>query len=161
MRKPVFTTQKTNIGYLVSSLMSDIIFVVIGIVCSQKAADLRAYWRFDEAESMGLLSTMCFIVALLSFVYHIMVSATCADIYSNGIIGKGLQGITLKNFKLRLENITNISSSKGFLNMESGSGVFLMIDTDHGSYKVITTADCAGKITNYWNSTKGDADRME
>lgn len=69
-----------------------------------------------------------------------------------------MQGIQSKTFALRYEQILDISSSRGFLNLESGSGVFLVINTPAGSYKIITNKAKEKEILEFYDSLKEQAD---
>lgn len=159
MERKILTTRKTNIGYLVGQLLGDAVLVALGVFSMNKAATLRDYWRFSDAETMSTVAVICFIFAFLSFVYHIMVSSTYIDVQSDRITGKGMQKISLKSINLSMEKITDLSISKGFLNVESGSGVFLVINTTAGSYKVVTNEARAKEIVEYYNNTVVNLDR--
>ncbi|MBQ2887946.1 MAG: hypothetical protein IJE29_03365 [Firmicutes bacterium] len=151
MENPIITTKKTSILYLANQIPKDIAFVIIGIFCQSMVERLRYNWEFSAANNMGTAAELCFIVACLSFTYHVMVSQTVAEVYSDKIVGKGMQKLSVKSFDLRYDQITEISTSKGLLNVETGSCVFLVINTSGNEYKIITTPDRAKEIMEHYN----------
>ena len=152
MENTFITTKNTGVKYLASQLLSDAIFVIIGIFCQSKVEPLRRSWEFSAANTMSTIAVICFIVAFLSVIYHIMVFTTVAEVSGGKITGKGLQKIALKEFNLRYDQITEMSTSKGMLNVETGACVFLVINTVGGEYKVITTPERAKEITDHFHS---------
>ena len=127
-------------GYLVPNLVTDILIygVVAGIGFSRGAELYASFWYRSEGESLQRVAGLFLLIGMLSAIYHVMVSKTYVDFFEDRIVGAGMQGIQSKTFALRYEQILDISSSRGFLNLESGSGVFLVINTPAGSYKIIT-----------------------
>lgn len=89
---------------------------------------------------------MLFIFAFINLLYKLMVSSTFANIYSNKIVGKGLQQLTVKDFDLSFMQVTDISCT----------GRFLDINTAAGKYKVVTSANLAKEIFHYYNAMKNN-----
>ena len=151
MENPIITTRKTGMLYLANQIPNDIAFLVIGIFCLSRVEPLRYNWEFSAADTMNTIAILCFFLAFLSFTYHIMVYKTVADVYSDKIVGKGLQKLAVKSFDLRYDQITEITTSKGLLNIETGACVFVVINTTGSEYKIITTPDRAKEIMEHYN----------
>ena len=83
-----------------------------------------------------------------------MVATTIAEVSNGTISGKGLQGISVKSFQLRFDQVSSITTSKGFLNIETGNGAYLIVNTTSGNYKVITSPKRANEIMELFNSYK-------
>lgn len=152
-RKPVHTTRKTNISYLVGQMIGDGFFVAISVFFFIRAGELiDSYWYRSDGEKLQMAGFVFLMVGMLSMLYHAMVSRTYADVFENRISGSGMQGIQTKSFNLRFDQIAGISVSKGFLNLEAGGGAFLIINTSAGEYKVITTPAKANEIVEYYTN---------
>lgn len=154
MQSKILTTKNSNKVYLVSQIISDILYVALGIFCMQRVESLRDHWQFKAAESMSTFATLLFIFAFISIIYHLMVASTIAEMRNNKITGKGLQAITLKSFDLRFDQISGISTSKGILNLETGKCVYLIVNTTSGNYKVIASPEQAEEMIAYFNNLK-------
>lgn len=152
-RKPVLTTRKTSKLYLVWELSSDVVPLVFAVIMFAQADKLvRSYWYKSEGQTLQTFGFLLIFFALMSAVYHVMVSRTYADIFENRISGSGMQRIQTKSFDLKFDQIVGISVSKGFLNIEAGNGAFLIINTSAGDYKVVTTAARAKEIAEYYSN---------
>ena len=153
-RQLILTTRKTNLSYLIPNLVVD--FLIDGGLAGffyMRGAELYAsYWYRSEGEALQKLSAMFFLLAVLSAVYHIMVSRTYANVFEDRITGSGMQGIQCKSFDLRLDQIADLSTSKGILNLETGACVYLVINTPAGNYKIITTEARANEIIEYYSN---------
>lgn len=132
MNNPILTTRKTSTEKFIGDLISAVIFVIIGLWFS---------WPF-------------LLLALIDFLYHWMQFNTYADVYQDRIIGKGMQKIAQQSFDLRFDQIVDMSQSKGFLNLGSGNGVFLVINTAGGSYQIVTKPDRANEIMEFYRKKK-------
>lgn len=152
--RPVLTTRKTNIGYLILDLGGNIIVDgILAAFCFIRGEELyETYWYRSEGTALQNLGIVIFILAILSGIYHAMVARTYVDIFEDRIVGNGMQGIQCKSFILRYDQISDISVSKGFLNLESGSGTFLVINTPAGNYKIITSKARAEEIAAYFSN---------
>ena len=151
MEKGRFTTKNTSIGYLIGQIVPDLMFVAAGIFCLQTVEPLRNRWRFELADTMGSMGTLFFILAFITMVYHIMVATTVIEVRDDKITGKGLQNFAIKNFRLRFDQVSSMSTSKGILNLETGNCVYLIINTASGNYKIVTTPQRANEIIDYFN----------
>lgn len=152
-RRPVLTTRKTCKSYLVGQLISDGLFIAVAVLAFVQADKLiRSYWYKSEGQTLQTCGFLLLFLALMSAVYHIMVSRTYADLCENRISGSGMQKIQTKSFDLKFDQIVGISVSKGFLNIEAGNGAFLIINTSAGAYKVVTTAARAKEIAEYYSN---------
>ena len=152
-RKPILTTKKTYMTYWIGQVLGDNLFVGLAVFCFIRAGELiDSYWYRSDGEKMQALGFVFMLVWFLSFIYHMMVIRTYADVHENRITGSGMQGIQTKSFDLRFEQIAGISISKGFLNLEAGGGAFLIINTSAGEYKVITTPARANEIVEYYTN---------
>lgn len=152
-RRPVLTTRKTHMAYWISQVLGDGLFIGLAAFCFIRASELiESYWYRSDGEKMQALGFAFMLVWFLSFIYHMMVIRTYADVHENRIAGSGLQGIQTKSFDLRFEQIAGISISKGFLNLEAGGGAFLIINTSAGEYKIITTLARANEIVEYYSN---------
>lgn len=146
------TTKQTSRAYLIPNLVVDFLFFGIAGYFFARSSDLYAsYWYRSEGETLQKVGILVFLLAFLSALYHVMVARTYADVFADRIAGSGMQGISCKSFNLRFDQVTGISASKGILNLESGSGVFLVINTSAGNYKVITTDARAKEIIKYYS----------
>lgn len=150
-RQQLFTTRKTSRTYLIINLFGDLLVnSLFASFCIIKGEELMSTYVYrSEGAALQKLSIFLIIYAALSLLYHVMVSRTYADIFENRIVGTGMQGIQSKSFDLRFDQLNGISTSKGFLNIESGSGVFLVINTPAGNYRVLTTEARAREITDF------------
>lgn len=153
-KKPILTTRKTNLLYMITELLSDgIITVGLASFFLIRAEELYAsYWYRSEGETLQRVGFIVLFFGLLSICYHAMVSRTYVDIFGDHISGSGMQGIQCKSFELRFDQIVDLSVSKGFLNLESCGGAFLVINTAAGNYKIITTDARAKEIVGYYTS---------
>ncbi len=153
-KKPILTTWKTNLLYMIAELLSDCIITAgLSSFFLIRAAELYAsYWYRSEGETLQRVGFIVLFFGLLSICYHAMVSRTYADIFEDHISGSGMQGIQCKSFELRFDQIADLSVSKGFLNLESCGGAFLVINTAAGAYKIITTDARAKEIVGYYSS---------
>ena len=141
MNNPIITTQKTSSRYLASQLIYDVLFIFIGIYFMAKG--LSAFCTF-------------LIFGGLSALYHAMVSSAYVDIYADRIEGKGMQKVAMQSINLRFDQITDISTSRGFMNLEAtGMNEFLVINTSAGSYKIITTSARAKEIVDFCKNAQG------
>lgn len=153
-RRITHTTRKTSTGYAISQLLGDLVLIGIGGFALVRGADLiGSYWYRDEGRALQMLGYFFLFDAVLSALYHGIVSRTYMDIFEDRIIGSGMQGIQSKSFNLRFDQIVGISSSKGFLNIESAGGTFLVINTVAGNYKVITTEARAREVLDFFSNT--------
>lgn len=152
-RRPIFTTRKTSKSYLVWELTSDVVPAVFAVFMFEKADKLiRSYWYKNEGQTLQTVGFLLIFFAILSAIYHVMVSRTYADLFENRISGSGMQKIQAKSFDLKFDQIVGISVSKGFMNIEAGNGAFLIINTSAGDYKVVTTAARAKEIAEYYSN---------
>lgn len=156
-RQPVLTTRKTHMAYWASQVLGDSLFIGLATFCFIRAGELiESYWYRSDGEKIQTLGFVFAVVGILSLMYHAMVIRTYADLHENRITGSGMQGIQTKSFNLRFDQIAGISISKGFLNLEAGGGVFLIINTSAGDYKIVTTNARANEIVEYYsNVTRG------
>ena len=154
MNKETLTTKGSGSSYLMSQLFSDLLFVVAGIFCARSVGTLQSQWEFEAAKAMSTFSMICFAVAFLSILYHIMVFQSVAEIDEYEVKGKGMQGISAKSFSVHFDQISDISISKGFLNIETGKCVYLIINTATGNYKVITTPEKAKQFVEYFHNNR-------
>ena len=154
MEKNIITTKGTNGSYVTHQLITDLFYVIIGVFCAQKVEPLRDNWQFSAANTVMTASIICFFLAFLSVIYHVMVATTIAEVSNGTISGKGLQGISVKSFQLRFDQVSSITTSKGFLNIETGNGAYLIVNTTSGNYKVITSPNRANEIMELFNSYK-------
>lgn len=153
-RQRVLTTKKTNLGYLIPNLVVDVL-IDGGLAgfCYMRGAELYAsYWYRNEGEALQKVAIMFFLLGLLSALYHVMIFRTFADVFTDRIAGTGMQGIQSKSFALRFDQISDISTSKGILNLETGACTFLVINTPAGNYKIITTEARANEIIEYYSN---------
>ena len=151
-KRPISTTRKTSIGYLVGQMIGDGFFVGLSVFFFIRAGELiDSYWYRSDGEKLQTVGFIFLIIGMLSMIYHAMVSRTYADLYEDRISGSGMQGIQNKSFSLRFNQIVDISISKGFLNLEAGGGAFLIINTSAGDYKIITTPARADEIVEYYS----------
>ena len=154
MEKTPLTTKGAGRRYLIPQLFSDVLYVVLGVVCAQMVTPLKYQWQFKAANAMSTLSVLFFGVALVSILYHVMVSQTVVEMQERKITGKGLQGISNRGFSLEFDQIVSIATSKGFLNLETGKNVYLILNTISGNYKIIATPDCAKEFVEYYNNNR-------
>lgn len=158
MNTPIVTTQKTSSRYLISKLMFDAIFLIIGIYFFSLVDDLSAQWRYDLIDTVKRAGWIFVILGLAFAVYHVMASQTYVDIYADRLEGKGMQKFTAQSISLRFDQVTDISLSKGFMNVEvSGLIGFLVISTVAGSYKIVTTTERAKEIIDFYKKEQGKA----
>lgn len=150
-RRQLFTTRKTTRAYLIINMIGDLLVnSLFASFCIIKGEELMSTYVYrSEGAALQKLSIFLIIYAALSLLYHLMVSRTYADVFEDRIVGTGMQGIQSKSFDLRFDQLNGISASKGFLNIESGSGVFLVINTPAGNYKVLTTEARAREIMDF------------
>ena len=150
-KPPLFTTRNTGKGYLIPRLLSDILGnSILAVSCFVKGAELYStYWYRSKGNALHVLGVLLVASGILSAVYHIMVYRTYADVFADRIVGSGMQGIQCKEFILRIDQINDISISRGFLNIEAGGGkygVFLVINSVAGKYRIMTTEARAREI---------------
>lgn len=152
-KRPILTTRKTSKVYLISQLVGDILFGggLSGYLLMRGVELCESFWYRSEGEKLISIGFVFFFLSALAACYHIIVSRTYADIYENRFSGSGMQGVQYKSFDLRSEKIEGVSISRGFLNLESSGGVFLVINTAAGNYKIITTEARAKEILNYYS----------
>lgn len=153
-RRQLFTTRKTSRAYLIINLIGDLVFnSLFASFCIMKGEELMSTYVYrSEGAALQKLSIFLIIYAGLSLLYHIMVFRTYADVFEDRIVGTGMQGIQSKSFDLRFDQLNGISTSKGFLSIESGSGVFLVINTPAGNYKILTTDARAKEIMEFFGN---------
>lgn len=153
-RQLILSTRRTNLGYLIPNLVVDILIDggLAGFFFVRGAELYSSYWYRSEGEALQKVATMFFLLGALSAIYHVMVSRTFADVFTDHIAGTGMQGIQCKSFALRFDQISGISTSKGILNIETGACSFLVINTSAGNYKIITTEARANEIMEYYSN---------
>ena len=154
MHNPILTTRKTSTGKLISDLISAGIGIAVAFWLFKQIHKLESRWMFSEANTIEKLASVILVITLIDFLYHLMQFKTYADVYQERIVGKGIQKIALQSFDLRFDQIVDISRSKGFLNIESGNSVFLMVNTAGGSYKIVTKPDRANEIVEFYRKNK-------
>lgn len=162
MNHTIFTTRNTSKGRFVQNMIGVAISTIFLYWCAMRMAktadELERLWRFSEAESVGTSAIMLIVVATVSAVletlYHMMHFKSHADVYQDRIVGKGIQKIALQDFDLRLDQIVDISQTKGFLNVGKDKNTFLVINTASGGYKISTTVDCASQIMEFYRKNK-------
>lgn len=152
-RRMTHTTRKTSAAYVIPQLLGDFILAgFAGFALVQGAELYDSYWYRSEGKSLQTLGYIFFFVAMLSALYHVMVSKTYVDFFEDRVSGSGMQGIQSKSFNLHFDQISGISTSKGFLNFEAAGGTFLVINTLAGNYKIITTEARANEIIEYYST---------
>lgn len=117
---------------------------------------MESFWYRSDGQTLITIGFIVVFYEMLSAFYHVMVSRTYANVFENRLSGIGMQGIQSKSFHLRSEQIAGVSISKGFLNIESGDSVFLVINTAAGNYKIITSAARAKEILDYYSGSAND-----
>lgn len=149
----IATTRKTSNIYLVPNLVTDVLVNIILAYALFVYGDKLSASFWPSYRQMGALLTgfgyIQLIEMIVSMCYHTVVSRAYLDIFEDHISGLGLQGIQCKQFNLRLDQITGIDATRGFLNIESGSGIFLLVHTRTGNYKIITTQEKANEILEH------------
>lgn len=147
----LFTTRKTSLGYLIINLIGD--FLVNSLLlsfCIIKGEELMSTYVYrSEGRALQNFGFFLIIYAGLSALYHSTVYRTSVDVFEDRIVGTGMQGIQSKSFDLRFDQLNGVSVSKGFLSIESGSGVFLVINTPAGNYKILTKEARAREIMDF------------
>lgn len=144
MNKLIMTTKKTNTAYLIAGLIESLLYAGIALYCLQLKEDMIVEWRFSYADTLNTCAIVLFFFAAINFLYKLSASTSYADVYSNKIAGKGIQLFAVKDFDLNFDQVTDISCTGRFLN----------INTPAGKYKVITNAACAKEIFEHYNSAK-------
>lgn len=146
MNNIVYTTKKTNVAYLIAGIVESLVYAGIGIYCLQLKEDMLSSWQFDYANTLGIASVFSFISAFINLLYKLMSSSTFADIYCDKIVGKGLRQLIATDFDLSFQQITDISYTGRFLN----------INTAAGKYKIVTNAKRAKEIFDHYNTIKNN-----
>lgn len=144
MSEPIITTKNTNAAYLIAGLIESLLYVGIGMYCLELRKDFIASWRFSYADTMNTCAILLFIFGAINFLYKLIASTSFADVYSSKIVGKGLQQFVVKDFDLNFSQVTDISCTGRFLN----------INTPAGKYKIVTNANRAKEVFDYYNTRK-------
>lgn len=141
------STKKTNILYLIIGLVSFVIDIALYAYCMQLSDELHSRWKFDSAETMATIGCIILFFGLVTFAYYMLGFRTFADVYSDRIVGKGMQHFIVKDFDLSYSQITDVSFS----------GQMLYINTAGGKYKIVTNAQRAKEVFEYCNQIKAAA----
>lgn len=148
----ILTTKKTNKVYCVANFLPDFAILAAAVYCHVRANELlSSYWHRSDGETLMRAAGVLIVLGVLSLVYHTMVGTTYAELFEDRITGSGMVKLQTKSFSLSFDQIQEISTSKGFLNMEAGSAMFLIISTPGRDYKVITTVARANEFIEHYN----------
>ena len=140
MNHLILTTQKTNKAYVVAGLIESLIYFGIGMYflpLSEKTHGKNA------STLVTATSVMC-IVAIINFLNKLSFSTSYVNVYTDKILGKGIQQLVVRNFELNYKQINDISYT----------GRTIRIATSGGEYKIITNAEKAKEIFDYYNQIK-------
>ena len=149
MNNLIMSTQNTATKYKNVRIVLGIASVLTGIIAFCLYAFLKEEYESDISKGAMLLVfvALYFIISgFIEFIKYINYGQTFLDVYADRFIGKGIQNFGVLSFNFKREEIKIISVEKGFL---------LHIQTNSGTYKVMTNNDTATKILNYYNELKG------
>lgn len=150
---PVLTTLGTNKAYVIFHSCSTVLCILLAIYVINYGSELYAsFWYRDEGTALVGMGWMFILLNIIEFVYHLFVSQTYCDVFPDRIKGEGMQTFQHKSFNLQYQNVTSICMSGGFLGMAAAPGVYLVVSTPTGSYKVLTSKACAETILEYYTS---------
>lgn len=152
--KLIYSTRKTNKRYVISNILVQLVAVLLveGWLMS-RIEEYSEYYIFyrDTVDSLTKLCVILAIVFIVELAYHCIVLATHLDVYDDHVEGSGLVGLRNQTFKFKMDQITSISTTGGFLNIQASPGLFVVITTTSGSQKILTSKDRANAILAYWN----------
>lgn len=152
MNQPIHTTKGTNKSYIAMNIVFDtLLYGYLGIWLINQARKLSG--SFFLRSTASKLYVCAFVVLGFLFVlviYHASVCATYLEIFEGRMAGSGLNGWQRQSFDLKMDQIVSLSSSTGFLGVQSSPGVFLIVSTSVGNYKVITTKERAAELVSYF-----------
>lgn len=137
MNRIVMTTKKTNLAFLVSSLISSLLFVGVGIYLMNLSDQT---WG-QNAATLQTGAVTIWIVTLVYTLVEISFATSYADVYEDRIVGKGIQQFFVREFNLDYGQITDVSCTGGRL----------FISTPGGKYKIITNVAKAKEVFDYYN----------
>lgn len=139
MNRIVMTTKKTNIVFLVISLLTSLAFVFLGVFLM----DLSDQTWGQNAATLKTTAIIAWVMSLIYLLVDISFATSYADVYEDRIVGKGIQQLVVRDFNLDYGQITDISCT----------GRNLYISTPGGKYKIITNAPKAKEVFDYYNQT--------
>ena len=142
----VMSTKKTAAAYKNIMIVLSIISMILGIL-SIAFYSVAIERTSNKGVIILLILAVFFIVeGIITFVKNYISGLTYVDVYKDRFIGRGIQNLSVLNFNIKNEEINNISIAKGF---------WLHIQTNSGTYKVMTNDKTAAKIFNYYIGLKG------
>lgn len=154
MSSRIFSTRNTTRTYLLVNMITTLI--LDGLIfwwLLKRAKELYAtYWYRDEAGTLITLAIMVVVLCLINLIRYGTIGGTYLDIYEGRIRGTGMCGWQRQNFDLRREQVVSLTTSKGSLFNSSNPGMFLIVNTTAGNYKVLTSTECAYEIVAYFNN---------
>ncbi len=146
MNNVIMSTKNSATTYKNVCIVLAVVSIVMGIV-------VLCFYGFliENYESNGtillLLIGLYFVIdGIIKFVKNYVSGQTYLDVYADRFIGSGMRNFSVLSFNIKFEEINNISIEKAF---------WLNIQTNGGTYKIMTNKDTATKVFNYYIELKG------
>ncbi len=145
MKKAILSTRKTDTKRTTAAIAMSIIMCIMGIVVIAFYV-FAADYIFDNS-MIFILFLGLFVIAdgIVMIAINCFYAKTYIDIFEDRIEGKGLQGMSLMDFNIKMDRIVNISVEN----------MFIYIHTASGKYKIRTSKDTATKVFSYLNQVCG------
>lgn len=135
MNQPILTTKGTNKAYLITNLLPNFFIIALGFFLIDKGEEM--WWKAADYNYAALIAFAIALISTFIDVYH----STCfAEVYSDKIVGKGIQNFQVVDFNFTYEQITNITYT----------GPKLYIEIVGSKYKIITNEKTSKEIFDYY-----------
>lgn len=152
MKTLLLTTRDTNKVSKISAIISgilDIVFVILAFAFfNNQQNSLPTSLRDDfvkESAGLIILVAVAFGAMIIYTAYQFVICRSYVDVYSDRVEGKGIQNVyQVIDFSLSYDKITNITCA----------GIYVHIHTAGGQYKILTNAETAKKVYEYYNSVR-------
>lgn len=135
----ILSTKNTNKQYK-RGIISAIVLSVLGIIIMGIYCFFRSKSSADELILIFLAGLFLLGDGIITATFKYLFSKSYMDMYTDRIEGKGIQGFSVLDFSVNLNQVLNISTE----------GIFIKIDTNCGTYKIISDKVTAKKVFDYY-----------
>lgn len=145
MNDVIISTKNTNTKYKNTGIVCAVLMCVLGFLILCGYFFLRSHSSDDTLIAVLLLGLFFIGDGIITATLRYINASSYVDIYSDRLVGKGIQNFSPLDFNLKFEQIGNISVE----------GIWIHIHTNSGTYKVMTDKNTATEIFNYYTELKG------
>ena len=138
----IFITKNENNKLKIILICCGIIEIIIGITAIYFSVQLMSHT--SSAAALFVVSCLFILIGTASTAWGILLFQTYVNVYENHIQGKGIFGLSIRNFYLINDHINNIIKSKKSI----------LIHSLFGKFKVIVDNKNADKLYEYFVTLK-------